>query len=264
MSLIELQALFWGAARGQVTPEVLDQHFVGRGPRTGAGRMRIYNGAYFVRLEDALADTFPSTKVLLGDERFQALARRYIVEHPSKSPALERVGLCFARLLRARLPEGEQVIAEVSELEFARVSALLAPDDTTLTGPLNLSGANLDTLRFELVRSLGVSVVSTDAFRLWQHPEPFHTTEERSTERIGVAFWRRRFAVHHRSLDLTEAAALVNPQHSVSLLDLCHELAVYDDAVTRAVSMIERWRSLGFIARVDLHAAAKESLDADR
>jgi len=262
--LQELQELFWRAARGEIAPAVLDQHFVARGPRTGAGRMRIYNGAYFARLEDALADTLPSTKALLGEGRFRALARRYIIEHPSQHPALERVGTDFDQLLRARLPASERVFADVAKLELARVSALLAPDDTSLMGPLNLTGANLGTVRLRLVRSLVVSLVPAQAFQLWQRPDCSLVSALHASEPIGVAFWRRDFSVHHRSLALTEATALAGPEHSVSLLDLCEQLALHDDAVTRAVAMIEGWRSRGFIARVELDQAEEtESPDAD-
>jgi len=264
LDLQALQELFWQAARGRVAPAELDQHFVARGPRTGAGRMRIYNGAYFARLEDALSDTFPSTKILLGEDRFRALARRYIVEHPSQHPALERVGTHFDQLLSARLPTREHVIANVAELELARVSALLAPDDTSRMGPLDLCGTNLSTVRLRLVRSLVVRIVPTEAFRLWQHPDSSASGAMDPSKRLGVAFWRRDFRVQHHSLELDEAQVLSSPVRSISLLELCEELAVYDDAVTRAVAMIESWRARGFIAGVELGRAEQtESTDAN-
>ena len=49
-----------------------------------ATRLGVYSNAYRIRLADALGDNMPHLRTLLGEEEFQAVAARYIEEHPSQ------------------------------------------------------------------------------------------------------------------------------------------------------------------------------------
>ncbi len=62
-------------------------------------RLEIYHYAYHARLIECLADDYPSIRHLLGDTRFDALARAYIVAHPSQQPNLNTFGRSFVDFL---------------------------------------------------------------------------------------------------------------------------------------------------------------------
>jgi hypothetical protein len=53
------------------------------------------------RQVDALRETFPKVVGALGEEPFQAIAAKYVHEHPSENPDLGQIGRHFA----CRLPK---------------------------------------------------------------------------------------------------------------------------------------------------------------
>jgi len=68
-------------------------------------RLAVYGNAYFARLLDCLADEFPTTKQVLGDDAFTALGMQYIHACPSQSYTLNSLGCRFPDYLRATRPE---------------------------------------------------------------------------------------------------------------------------------------------------------------
>jgi hypothetical protein len=124
MKLAERQALFFRAARGQVPRASLDAAFVGRAALSGADRMRIYNHAYFARLEAVLSDAFPVTEGVLGAARFVDVARRYVMATPAPHAEIERVGEGFPAFLAER--DARRALADLAALEWARVAALMS------------------------------------------------------------------------------------------------------------------------------------------
>lgn len=247
MNLSELEALFYRAVRGRVAPDTLDDVFVSRPGRSGAAGMRVYNGAYFVRLTDALADSFPVTSSLLGEPRFRALSRRYVMRFPSRSPALERVGAQFPDLLAAELSDDERDLVDVARLEWGRLSALLAPPDEVLR---TLSASCPETLHVSFVRSLFFVTVTRNSFRLFQTPQREPGTAP--TGHVRVAFWRQGFQTHHRTLDELEWRVLGDASDGIALTALCARLtADCPDPVSAALDLLGRWLRDGWIARSD-------------
>lgn len=87
MTLAETQRLFWQALRGEET----DARFV-----KGPDRLHVYAEMFLLRQVDVLRTDFPELAAKLGDEAFFALARRYVLAHPSEDPDLGRLGRAFA------------------------------------------------------------------------------------------------------------------------------------------------------------------------
>lgn len=259
MTLASLQALFWSAARGQASMEELDAQFVGRAGRTGAGRMRIYNGAYFVRLEAALADSFACTQQLLGVGPFRALARRYIINFPSEHPALERVGGRFPEML-ARDPQGPgRRIAGVAALEWARVEALLSPEDSTVTGPLAIGGVSAASVRVHWVRSLRLCATTVASFRAFKAPDLPRAVDHEADTPCVIAFWRKGFQVHHLSLEALEQRLLADRPASIGLLEMCEQVADQCDyPVSVTFDLVRAWLARGWVARVEIGADPRE------
>lgn len=68
-------------------------------------RLAVYGNAYFARLLDCLADEFPTTKQVLGEDAFNSLGMQYIHACPSRSYTLNGLGRRFPDYLRETRPE---------------------------------------------------------------------------------------------------------------------------------------------------------------
>jgi Putative DNA-binding domain len=55
-------------------------------------RLEIYNRQYWFRVLGSLAEDFPGLRAILGERRFEAMSRAYLVECPSRSFTLRNLG----------------------------------------------------------------------------------------------------------------------------------------------------------------------------
>lgn len=94
-----------------------------------ARRFAVYRNNVAVALSQALADTFPVVKQLVGDDFFAAMSGIYWREQPPRSPVLARWGEGFADWLAAFAPARSlPYLPDVARLEQARVAAWQAAD----------------------------------------------------------------------------------------------------------------------------------------
>ncbi|MEM9999359.1 MAG: DNA-binding domain-containing protein [Pseudomonadota bacterium] len=98
----------------------------GKGART---RYNVYRNNVTVSLINAMADIFPATQRIVGEEFFRALAREYVRVHPPTSPLLFLYGEHFPDFLSSfehvrHLP----YLADVARLERAWLTAYHAAD----------------------------------------------------------------------------------------------------------------------------------------
>jgi hypothetical protein len=106
-----------GAIVGVLTP----------GPRmSAADRLEVYRSGYRARLVECLADDYPATKHWIGDAGFEALARRYVDAHPSRSPSLNGFGQKLPGFLGASGVDMAAFGADLARLEWALVDAIHA------------------------------------------------------------------------------------------------------------------------------------------
>jgi hypothetical protein len=134
------------------TPALLDPRretpMLVAGPRGKAvgKRYNVYRNNVTVSLIDALADTFPATQRIVGEEFFRAMARLYVRQSPPTSPLLFEYGRDFADFIEnfehARsLP----YLAEVARIERAWLDAYHAADAAPLA-PESLAAVPPDRL----------------------------------------------------------------------------------------------------------------------
>jgi len=128
VTLAETQRLFWEALRGEpATPSFV----------AGPDRLHVYADMFLWRQVDALRSDFPQLAAKLGDDAFFALAKRYLLAHPSEDPDLGRLGRYFAQFCGDELAALEWARSEVfleaevprmEPAEFAqRLSVRIAP-----------------------------------------------------------------------------------------------------------------------------------------
>src|SRR5258708_10264717 len=71
---------------------------------TSFERLEIYNRQYWWRLMACMADDFPGLQAVLGNRRFEALSKAYLVDCPSHSFTLRNLGRDLEVWIKKNLP----------------------------------------------------------------------------------------------------------------------------------------------------------------
>ena len=92
-------------------------------------RFSVYRNNVIASLINALADTYPVTQELVGEEFFRAMARIFVHAEPPRSRVLAFYGASFPVFI-AHFPPAQSVpyLADVARLEIARVRAYHAAE----------------------------------------------------------------------------------------------------------------------------------------
>lgn len=116
-------------------------------------RFAVYRNNVLVSLVDALAQTFPVSLRLVGEEFFRAMAREFVRRSPPRSPLLHEYGSEFPDFVRGFPPAaGVPYLGDVAGLEWLRVQSFHAADAQPVSGaefgallgdPGRLSGVRL-------------------------------------------------------------------------------------------------------------------------
>ncbi len=90
---------------------------------------QVYQNNVFHSLIEALGDTFPVVRRLVGEDFFKFAARGYIKAHAPKSPILLELGETFPQFLEAlEAAQNHAYLADVARLEYAWLAAFHAED----------------------------------------------------------------------------------------------------------------------------------------
>ena len=97
-------------------------------------RFAVYRNNVMVSLIDALADTYPVTQALVGEEFFRAMAAVFARANPPNSPVMAHYGTGFAAFIDSfHAAAGLPYLADVARLEMLRVGAYHAADATPVS-----------------------------------------------------------------------------------------------------------------------------------
>lgn len=155
------------------------------------GRLAVYRNNVVVSLVDALADTFPVTLALVGEDFFRAMARVYVQTCPPRTRILTWLGTDFPTFVETFEPaRGLPWLADVARIEMQRVVACHAADAQAVQ-PEELSSAlsdpeNVGALRLQLHPSLQVLNAPHAAFALWAAHQLEHAQCEQAVARIDT------------------------------------------------------------------------------
>ena len=115
---------------------------------TSFERLEIYNRQYWFRLLSSMMEDFPGLRAVLGDRRFDAMCKAYLVDCPSRSFTLRNLGARLESWLRKhpRWAGPKQALAiDIARLEWADIEAFDGAAEPALR-PENLgtdAGADL-------------------------------------------------------------------------------------------------------------------------
>jgi Putative DNA-binding domain len=137
-----------------------------------AARFAVYRNNVALSLVEALADTFPVTRELVGAPFFAAMARAFLVSDPPRSPVLSDYGDAFPAFVAAFAPAAAlPYLPDLARLELLRVRAFHAADAEPLEGAaIAAQLAEPDRLpeaRLTLVPSLAVLDSPYGIISLW-------------------------------------------------------------------------------------------------
>jgi len=114
---------------------------------TSFERLEIYNRQYWFRLLSAMTEDFPGVRSVLGEKRFDAMCKAYLMDCPSRSFTLRNLGGKLESWLRAHpqwAGSAQRLVLEIARLEWADIEAFDAAALPALrTEDLAAAGAGL-------------------------------------------------------------------------------------------------------------------------
>jgi hypothetical protein len=250
MKLAELERFFAEAATGGSGPRAdLEDVFLSDARLSASDRLAIYNRSYYYRLLDALCSVFEHTARILGGADFERLALAYLTLHPSEHPAVERVGRLFPEYLRGH-EEIADWVADLAALEWARLSALVAPNPRAV-----LSASDVDPVLFPSSRLVLVPALrwlELDERALAAFGGNVCLQGGTPTQRCAVAVWRNQHTITHEQLENLHVEALQLAAEGASVSRICANFrdGSLADATERALQMLAGWLSRGWLERM--------------
>jgi hypothetical protein len=259
MPLLDLQQTFWRAMRGELAPEAALPSFAGGTAAFPVDqRLLLYQQMYWGRQVAALAESFPAVEAEVGPPRFERLAIRFISLHPSESPALEWLGRAFPSFLGGLdRSEAGQALADLAELEWCRMAALLAPEMAAVRTLSPEAAGALVPSRLQMHPSLQLRSLRVGALRTWRrHQAPGSGTgaDEAGTGPEGgavpVSIWRDGATVQHHALAADEGAALERALAGAPVGEICGAFLASADPVRRAQEALGAWLADGWVGQI--------------
>jgi hypothetical protein len=119
---------------------------------TSFERLEIYNRQYWFRLLSSMIEDFPGLRAVLGDRRFDAMCKAYLVDCPSRSFTLRNLGAQLESWLRKhpRWAGSKHALAvDIARLEWADIEAFDGAAEPALR-PENLGADAGASLRLKL------------------------------------------------------------------------------------------------------------------
>ena len=92
-------------------------------------RLEIYHYAFWARQRESLAEDFPRTRSLVGENEFETLVQAYLTAHPSRWSSLAELGREFPGFLKTHNSHATcPYLADVARFEWAEFEASYAPE----------------------------------------------------------------------------------------------------------------------------------------
>ncbi|SFA95157.1 Putative DNA-binding domain-containing protein [Poseidonocella pacifica] len=150
----------------EVPPGLID------GGKQAAGkRFNVYRNNVVVSLIEALQSGFPTVAALMGPERFQFLAARFVRECPPTSPRMMHYGATFPDWLAdVQVGELPGYLPDMARLDLAMRASYHAPDSTALP-PESIAALPPETImaaRLSFAPSLRLLTSPWPIFDIWR------------------------------------------------------------------------------------------------
>jgi len=192
-------------------------------------RLEIYNRQYWFRVLDGFSDDFPGLRAILGDRKFDAVAKAYLTDCPSRSFTMRDLGSRLEGWLRKhpRYAAGRlQLALDMVRLEWAEIEAFDSASEAPITAA-SLAGADAAKLQLRLqpyIRLLDLQYPVDDLLLAIKHDAETNVASNAMAERqkrkkvsavarlkpaaVYLAIHRLENTVYFRRLEREEFAIL--------------------------------------------------------
>ena len=119
---------------------------------TSFERLELYNRQYWWRLLSSLQEDFPGLRAVIGDRKFEAMSKAYIVDCPSTSFSLRNLGSKLEGWLRKHpkwTGKQQQLALDIVRLEWADIEAFDGKAEPVLQ-PKDLAAAAGGNIKLHL------------------------------------------------------------------------------------------------------------------
>jgi hypothetical protein len=223
-------------------------------------RLRIYEDAYHVRLEEALGVTYPAVRNAMGPQAFAECVRNFSLVQPSSFRSIRYYGAALSDFLAAQVRGVRgQGLGELAHWEWLLADAFDGEDSqvVALSDLASIDPADWPRLQFDFVPTLRRISISTNAVRWWRERESTATRRWRRQRAVEWMIWRRDLKVHFRSLAADETHALQLAVAGETFAAICKSLEEFKGgdegfAALRAATLLRDWIQEGLIANVRL------------
>jgi hypothetical protein len=290
--LAELQALMAGAimrpltARNQMQPRTTSgkrmtrvaESFIKPNDRlTSFERLEIYNRQYWFRILDCFYDDYPGLRAVIGDRKFDRLARAYLTRHPSESFTLRNLGRRLEEFLRAEpkwIAPHPRLARDMVRLEWANIVAfdeaakpVVHVDDLLGHAPSKVRLAlqpyiTLLEVRYPVDDLLIAAKKGDDRLRgeasnavELHHRRGVRVNFRRlKPQRLFIAAHRMNCAVYYKQLTREQFEVLRALQRGATLEKACAVLVkrrghASRDSATQVQRWFQEWASFGWFCR---------------
>lgn len=292
MNLMQLQRTMARAVMQPLTPS---EHMQRRAPSGGSmkkyaarfikpndrltsfERLEIYNRQYWFRVLSALGEDFPGLRAVIGERRFDAMAKAYLVANPSRSFTLRDLGSRLESWLRKNpkwLGRNRQLALDIVRLEWADIEAFDGKAEPALRlEDLPQPDANLkltlqpyvrllsfrypvDDLLLEVRKEEEDTDFASNAFSERQKRKRVRSVAKLKPAKIFLAVHRIDDSVYFRRLDQEEFPILTALQQGKTLgaaveLGFRKSSTPPEERPSAAQTWFQTWASLGWFCRPD-------------
>ncbi len=204
-----------------------------------------------MRLRDVLREDFCRVAALLGADQFDQVVANYLEEFPSQQPSVRHLGRGLAEFLWRR-EDMPRCVADLAELEWARVEVFDAPDaeSATIEDLVSVFADEWPVLRFRAIPAMQTLRAQYPLHQLWSGDESLEVSAAETSLRV----WRKNnYEVLHAPMDERESAALHKMISGEPFAAICGTFADLPEtqAAQETSGLLARWIADGIIRRVD-------------
>lgn len=149
--------------------------FVKSGALSAAEQIAVYRGSIVGGLVQALGDIYPAIKMSVGERFFDAMATKYVSNHPSQSSSLDNYGTEFPGFIANFKPlQDYPYLADLARLEWLWHLSFHAadPEPMDFAALSQVPPESQNNLIFELQKSAKVLISDYPLLQLWQVNQP--------------------------------------------------------------------------------------------
>lgn len=257
------QDAFWAMATGQKSIEDGDAGlaaFESGLPAKARVGINVYADAYYLRICEAVRDTYPSLKYVLGEGILDQVVRAYLAKHPSREVSIKYAGRALPGYLRdATLPAAcrapNAVLADVAALEWAREDVFdreAGPAPLSASVLAEIREAEWPEVRFEFTPVMELVEAEHAVHTVLAAVAADEPPELPRAARTSYLVYREDDEVRHRELPAQEAAVLRALVDGATFFAACEAAAKtsgssLEKVVPETVTRLGDWFGLGLV-----------------